>query len=235
MAGVTPFYEYPGEDGSSIPSLCITPHGSTIYCVAMRPYVSVENAWSQCIFKCDVVSGTITEFIPDLGDPSDFWTALMAFMATNWADETYPDNWSFSVVAGLACAANGDLLLATQAYPIVARINSSGDIVQLIVGQNAPASPADELYSTTGMNMYDGIQGITAKGEKIYILAEAEVFIDDGGGLAGQSYNYEGDSPDHWLVAWEMPDPGTTPISLVPTTGFPRHILEERPYVIWAG
>ena len=235
MTGVTPFYQYPGEDGVSIPSLCITPDGSTIYCVAMKPNPSGgENTWYQGIFKCDVSTGTITEFIPGW-DSIVFIDDIHAFMTTNWPEETYQENWDPYYLAGMACAVNGDLLLANQSYPIVFRVDSTGAIVQLIVGQNAPASPADELYATTGINMYDGIQGITAKGNKIYVLAEAEVYIDDGGGLAGQSSNYEGDSPDHWLVSWEMPDPETTPISLVPTTGFPRHMLDERPYVIWAG
>lgn len=234
MAAYSPWYEYPGEDSSSIPSMCITPDGTTLYGVVMKPQPTWgEDTWSQCIFKCDVATGEITEFISDLTADPGFWGDHQAFMTANWPDETYQDNWQLYEAYAMTCADNGDLLIADR--NCIVRVNSSGDIVQMLIPQNAPYSPPDELYATTALNPYDGFIGIVAKGTKVYACAEGEVYIDSGGGLPAQSYDYVDGDTHHWLIAFDMPNPATAPISLFSTIGFPRHMLEERPYVIWAG
>jgi hypothetical protein len=238
LDSITPFYQYPGEDSGSIPSLCVSPDGSAIYFTAMTPTpVDGRNYWDQTVMKLDISSGDFTTLIPKLYDyhVEGFWLDMQDFMTTNWPEETSPGYWQFYLLGGLACTDDGDLLVADQQETIIARIDSTdGHVKQLIIGQDAPSSPSGSDYAST-QAPYGTILGIAAKGDLVFVSYEGEVALDDGTGT--DTSNWVDPDTQHWVLGMKIPDPTITKISLLDRDPalFPRRMFNERVYCIWTG
>lgn len=224
------YYQYPGEDDTSWPCIAISPDGATLYTTAMRPRPdSGDGYWDQAIFKCDVASGTITALVSD----DALFTDIQAFITANWAEEESPGSWDPYGFGGMACFANGDLLIASAYMNFLVRIDSDGNVVQLFIGQDGPAySTTLPSYSNTGF-FYSGCIGLCIDGNKAYSLAcepnYIEVHQDDGAG------GYNTIPGNNFVIGWDVSlDPGTNPIVKFPTDWGDFLALDDRGFSIWA-
>lgn len=238
---------YAGEDSVNIPSMAITPDGSTLYVVASHPDNRTpigDDAWWTTIFKFDIASGVGIRWKVDqdgdnYSEPGgDLTFELWDWIATNYPAEQSPSTYYIYGISGLACFPNGDLLVASAYSPTMVRLDPDGNIVQFYPMLNAPSytedPPGTSQWASTGY-FYEGL-GPIAIVEGWIVVAKAsgtEFWIDDGTGTYTGVTIWSGDLWGMILVDGSQ-DPATHPVVLLPITGPPYLSTDERPFAMWA-